>query len=315
MSHVTAAIGETGVKELFKGIVENFVFEDADSTSGGAFTAGYDVRLHLVDGSVELTNANTVKISELDIAWERLELSLAINFDPVCTPDGCVTVFGQEICIPQWCIFEGDPDIDVTLDLAPFIRRSEISGEVRPVVKYFVHPDRPADMNYLDAEETPDPDDADSNLANRWQVYLDPVWLDVDLFDFEAIVEELLQGIVDTLLDTVFAGFPDWAKDAILLITGPLIDVIGDALDIGDDFGEWLSDLFNVTFGLGNIILNLLADYFANQNPIINEEDPYPVMEAENGLIPVKIPIAEFSVRINSSEMVVEATVGTSLGV
>jgi hypothetical protein len=315
MSHLTAAIGETGVEELFNGIVENFVFEDADSTGSGTFSAGYDVRLHLEEGSVELTDDNSVEISELDIAWERLELSLAINFDRVCTPDGCVTVFGVEICIPQWCIFEDNPDVDVTLDLAPFIRRSEVSGELRPVVKYFVHPDRPAGMNYLVAEETPDPDDADKNLANRWQVYLDPIRLDVDLFDFEAIVEELLEDLVDTLLDTVFAGFPDWAKDAILFITGPLIDLIGDVLDIGDDFSEWLSDLFNISFGLGNLILTFLADYLANQTPILNEEDPYPIMEEEDGLIPVKIPIAEFSVQINSSEMVIEGTVGTSLGV
>ena len=318
MSHLTAAFAERAVQELFKGIVKNFVLEEADSMPPNDFTASYDIKLHLDGGSVELTNQNSLVIHELDVKWDRILLSLTVDLPKVCTPDGCIEIFGKEICIPQWCIFEGENDIDIDFDLAPYVRTSEISGELRPVVKYFVHPDRTPSMNYLVAEETPDPDfpdDPEKNLADRWQVFLDPIWLDIDLIDFEAIVEELLDALVDAIVDTVFAGFPGWAKDAILAITGPLIDFIGDAIDLVDDFDEWLSDLFNISFGLGDLILNLLADYFAHKTPIVDLENPYPVMEAENGLIPVKIPLEKLSVHIDTHEMVLEGSVGTSLGV
>ena len=42
MSDLTAAFGEKGVEKLFTGVVKNFVFEKADGTSGGHFTAGDD---------------------------------------------------------------------------------------------------------------------------------------------------------------------------------------------------------------------------------------------------------------------------------
>ena len=173
-------------------------------------------------------------------------------------------------------------------------------------------------MGYLEAEEAQDPafpNDPKKHLDNKWQVFLDPIWLDVDLIDFEATVDELLTNLVDSLVNTIFSGFPGWVKDAILKISGPIIDVIGAAIDLVDDFEEWLSDLFNVSFGLGNILITLLADYLANKNPIISLEDPLKIMdETDTGLIPVKIPIAALSAQINSAEMVVEGTVGASLG-
>jgi hypothetical protein len=318
MNDLTAAFGEKGVEELFNGVVKNFVFEKADSTSGGRFTAGYDVKAKLEGGTISLTNQNTVKISELDIRWLRIKLKLTVDIPKICTPDGCVDIFGKEICIPQWCIFEANPDIDITFDLSTFIRHSEVSGEVSPLVRYFINPARPANMGYLEAEEAQDPalpNDPKANLANKWQVFLDPIWLDVDLIDFEATVEELLTNLVETLVDTVFSGFPGWAKDAILAISGPIIDLIGSAIDLVDDFQEWLADFFNVSIGLGNLLLTLLADTLANKNPILSLEDPLKIMDPTNtGLIPVKIPISALSANVNSAEMVVAGTVGANLG-
>lgn len=318
MSDLIAAFGEKGVEALFKGVVKNFVFEKADTFSGGGFTAGYDVKAKLENGTISLTDQNSVKISELDIHWLRIKLSLTVDIPKICTPDGCVDIFGHEICVPQWCIFDANPDIDITFDLSTFIRHSEVSGEVSPLIKYFINPARPANMGYLEAEETQDPahtDDPKANLANKWQLFLHPLWLDVDLIDFEATVDELLTDLVKTLVDTVFSGFPDWAKDAILAISGPIIDVIGAIIDLGDDFQEWLADFFNVSIGLGNILLTLLADYLTNKSPVFSLEDPQKIMDAtDDGLIPVKIPIAALSANINHAEMAVEATVGATLG-
>ena len=76
MSHLTAAIAEVGVQEFFNGIVENFVFEDADGGTFGGVGASYDIKLHLENGDIDLTDDNTVKIEELDIVWDRFILHL-----------------------------------------------------------------------------------------------------------------------------------------------------------------------------------------------------------------------------------------------
>ena len=92
-------------------------------------------------------------------------------------------------------------------------------------------------------------------------------------------------------------------------ILGPVIDLIRAILDLPDDIEEWLSDLLNVSFGLLDLILTAVGDYFAARNPLF-EFEPYPILEASGGLIPVKVPITDFTVMVNDDEMVVEANVG-----
>jgi hypothetical protein len=89
-----------------------------------------------------------------------------------------------------------------------------------------------------------------------------------------------------------------------------VIDLIRAILDLPDDIAEWFSDLLNVSFGLLNLIVTAVADFFAAQNPLYEFEDPFPLLPAAPGLIPVKIPITDFTVRVNADEMVMEANVG-----
>ena len=53
-----------------------------------------------------------------------------------------------------------------------------------------------------------------------------------------------------------------------------------------------------------------IADWFAAQYPIYELEDPYPILDAYGGLIPVKIPIRNPEVTVTTDEMVIEADVG-----
>ena len=103
---------------------------------------------------------------------------------------------------------------------------------------------------------------------------------------------------------------PGWMKDIVWAFLGPIVDLIISALDIVTDLADWLSDLLGNLFGLLGLIETAVADYFASQYPIYWFEDPYPVLQAEPGLIPVKIPIRNLGATVNSKEMVVVADVG-----
>ena len=167
-------------------------------------------------------------------------------------------------------------------------------------------------MNDWDAQ------DANPSLANHWQLLLDPQTIDVDIFDIADIVGDLLENAMNAAIDNLLGFLPGWAKDLIRAILGPIIDLVRAILDLGDDIQEWISDLLNVSFGLLDLILQFVADYFAKKNPIQLIEDPYPILpEAPNPnggfppvIVPVKIPIRDLKVFNNDVEMVMEANVG-----
>jgi hypothetical protein len=149
-------------------------------------------------------------------------------------------------------------------------------------------------------------------------VFVDPQFVDVDVFDIADIIGDLLEDAVDAAIDGLLSFLPGWARDLIKAILGPVIDLIRALLDIADDIQEWVSDLLNVSFGILDFILQLIADYFAHKYPLHQIEDPFPILEAvENpnpgppaSLVPVKIPIRDLRVFNDDREMVLEANVG-----
>ncbi len=103
---------------------------------------------------------------------------------------------------------------------------------------------------------------------------------------------------------------PGFIVDALLKAIGPILDLFKGLLGIVGDINDWLTDLLMNTFDLLGIIETAIADYFAAQTPICKFEDPYPILKAEPGLIPVKIPIRNLASHVNSKEMIVTADVG-----
>lgn len=314
MAHLTIAASENTFKELFESIRDNFQLSKSDYKDFGRFSAGYNIQAHLEGGSVDLRADNTVQIKELDIKWDQLDFHLGLDIPEICIGGFCIipSPFGGcWVRAPRWCLFEHDPDISLTLPLGGLIT-SEISVTGSLKTKYDIDPARPAGMNDWDAQ------DASPSLANHWQVYIDPQTVDLDIFDIADIVGDLLENAVDAAVDNLLGFLPQWAKDLIKAILGPIIDLIRAILDIADDIQEWISDLLNVSFGLLDFILQLVADYFAKDNPIHEIEDPYPILEeAPNPntggfpmLIPVKIPIRDLTVSNDDKEMVISANIG-----
>ncbi len=306
MAHLTVASSEVAVSKLFAGLRDNFSINEADSADLGPFTAGYEVAFHLEGGSVDLRNDGSILISELDIKWDKLRVYAGIDIPELCIGGFCIipSPWGCILRAPRICVFEADPDIGIDLNLNGLLT-SEISLAARPVLKYFIDPARPVGMSWLDAE--------DNNLANQWQLFIDPDWLDIDIFDWSDIVGDLLDDAINSAVDDLLWFLPGWAKSLIKAILGPVVDLVRAILDIGDDIDEWLSDLLGVSLGLFDFITTAVADYFAAQYPLLEIEDPFPVMGYQNGLIPIKLPIRDLAVAIDDSEMVLTANVGATL--
>lgn len=314
MPHLTIAASEKAFKGLFEAVRDNFLLEFSDSRDFGPFTAGISLKAHLEDGTVDLRADNTVQIKELDIKWDRLDLTLGIDIPEICVGGFCIIPNPFGGCIlraPEICVFSDDPDISFTLPLGGLIT-SEISVTGSLLAKYAINPDRPGGMNDWDAQ------DADPSLANHWQIFIDPQFLDVDVFDISDIVGDLLENAVNLAIDNLLGFLPGWARDLVKAIIGSAIDLIRSILDIGDDIQEWISDLLNVSFGILDLILQLIADYLANKSPIQEIEDPYPILpEADNPnpgaplkIVPVKIPIRDLKVFNDDLEMVIQGNVG-----
>jgi len=89
-------------------------------------------------------------------------------------------------------------------------------------------------------------------------------------------------------------------------------------LDIPDDIQEFIENLLNVSLGLVNIIAQVIIDYLASDSPLVELEDPYPILDETanpndpppDSLVPVKIPIRDLTVSNNDVEMVLQANVG-----
>jgi hypothetical protein len=293
---------------------KNFKLVKSDSGDFGPFTASYALEAHLEGGTVDLRADNTVQIKELDIKWDKLDLTLGIDIPEICVGGFCIIPNPFGGCLvraPRICIFSADPDISVTLPLGGLIT-SEISVTGSLLTKYAVNPARPPGMNDWDAQE------ANPSLANHWQLFVDPQFVDVDLFDIADIVGDLLENAVNAAVDNLLGFLPGWARALIKAILGPIIDLIRAILDIPDDIQEWISDLLNVSFGILDFVLQVIADHFAKKNPLHQIEDPYPILEATSNpnpgspakLVPVKMPIRDLKVFNDDLEMTIEANVG-----
>ena len=306
MSHLTVAASERAVIKLFEFARDQASFSTADSGSFGPFTASYAVAAHLEGGTVDLRSDGSIDVRELDIKWDTLSLTLGIDIPEICVGGWCIVPNPFDGCVvrlPRLCVFDDDPDIEIPLDLSGVIT-SEVSFRAAPVIKYFVDPGRQGWMTDLDAE--------DAGVPNKWQLFIDPITIDIDVFDVADIVGDLLENLVDAAIDGLLGGLPGWAKDLIRAILGPVIDLIRAILDLPDDIEEWVSNLLGVSLGLFDFILTFVADYFAARTPVYELEDPYPIMDADPSvpLIPVKLPIRDLAVMVDDDEMVLSANVG-----
>lgn len=149
-----------------------------------------------------------------------------------------------------------------------------------------------------------------SGVPNRWQTVVVPVLpFDIDLIDISATVGGLFQQALKSAIEKVLGG-PNWFSDAILWMLGGVEGLIEDVLDIPDDIGEWLLDMVS-DLGIVQVVLDELYDYLALVIPPVFEvEDPYPILEADGNLIPVRLSIEYIGIKVDTLELTLNADMG-----
>ncbi|MDH3252891.1 MAG: hypothetical protein OEM41_08870 [Ignavibacteria bacterium] len=324
MSHMTVAVSEGTFRRSFDVMVRNIAWEKQDSKDFGAFSAGYHVKGHLEGGTVDLRADNTIQVKELDIRWDKFQFSLGLDIPEICVGGGCINMPWPipDICLPRVCVFSGDPDISISPDLAAFVAQ-EVSFTGRVNARYYdatLPPPpgfdpcallRSALVDTGIIEELPD--------HNQWHIHIDPETVDIDLFDFADIVGDLIEDALTAAVEAIIPG--GFVRDLLLAIIGGIADFIRWLLDIPDEIDEWLSDLFNVSFGLLDFLVQIVLDFFGHCVPVYRIDDPFEIMPEETTtdlflnespvtLVPVTVPVRNLNVRVDDVEMVVQADVG-----
>src|SRR4051812_18135080 len=142
MSHLTLAVNEKAFNKVVKKATEAFAVSHSDSGHFGPFSASYSVGIKLDGGTIDLQSDGSIKISELDVIYDPLKVTLGLNIPTVTIGGFCIIPNPFGGCIlraPKITLFSGDPDISVPIDLSGLIQ-SEISGAFKLVPKYFTNP-------------------------------------------------------------------------------------------------------------------------------------------------------------------------------
>jgi hypothetical protein len=302
MNDITLAASANAFKQLFNVLVDNFTFSKSDSGSFGPFSASYSVALHLEDGTLTLNDDGTIQVQDLDIVWDTLALQVCFNLSIPCFGGWCIVPDpwnGCLVSLPEICI---NIPLCIPLDLSGLV--SEITDiKASLLAKYFIDPGRLAGWTDLDAEFNGKP--------NKWQIFIDPAWVNINPIDIPDSIENIFENAVKDAINSLLPSWlPDWAKDLIWDIIGPILDLITGLLGIVGSLADFIENLLDNSFNLLADLETAVADYFASQYPIYEFEDPYPVLPASGGLIPVKIPIRNLTSTVNSKEMIVLADVG-----
>ena len=303
MADLTIAVSEAVCAKTLEVVVANFGFDVADEADFGVFLAGYDGRLVLKGGTLELRDDGTVRLRELDARWDKLDFTLGVAMPEVCFGGGFVDFPLGTVHLPGINIFSGDPSVSVTVDLAPLVKH-ELSLVASPLIQHFDPAATAIGKHCQQLHTALDIDDT----KPQWRVFCDPQTIDLDPFDFADTVGDLFEQALTDAVDALLPHGP--LHDLILAAIGSVADLLRTLLDIPDDISEWLSDLFNVSFGVFNLILQFVADFFGKCVSFFQLDDPYPMFPKTSELAEVMVPIQHLTATVSDVELVVTADIG-----
>lgn len=318
MSDVTIQMSERILSQALNLLNQNFVIESSGEEQVNQCLLGYDLRAHLEGGSIHLRDDGSVRLSELDLRWDRLKLFIEFDLVEIELPGGCLdlVVSGQvfEFCWEGTPIFTGNPTVRAEVDLAEF-GAQEFSLSATFAVREW-DPSAASAVNGLcDAlrellvDNTvikPFPTD-----RRQWHIHLVPDIPDVDFFDFaDVAADEVEEELTDRITELIPEG-P--IRDVALVAIGGIAELIRTTLDAQDDIGEWLDETFNMSFGLDNILWDAVLSFFGHCIPIFRIDNPFPMLEPERGdqpRISVKVPIENLSFSSTGHELMITADFG-----
>ena len=105
------------------------------------------------------------------------------------------------------------------------------------------------------------------------------------------VIDAILEQALKDAIHKALIGIPNWLIDGILALLGPLNDLITDIALAPLKTNEWFANAIGFDLFLIDKVTNSIVTDFAKKTPIHEFEDPFPIMPADNNLIPIKIPI------------------------
>lgn len=187
MAHLTVAVSEAALRTSVDLLVGAVKWEKQGLKDMGAFSAGYHVKGHLEGGAVDLRADGSISVKELDVKWDKLQVTLGLDIPEICVGGGCINLPWPlpDICLPRVCVFSRDPDISISPDFAAFVAQ-EISFTGRVLVRYFDASSPPPPgfdpcgflRNVLSGTGVIPP----LPTSNQWHVHVDPQSIDIELF-------------------------------------------------------------------------------------------------------------------------------------
>jgi hypothetical protein len=231
MADLTIAVSEAVCAKTLEVVVANFGFDVSDQADFGAFRVGYDGRLFLKGGSLELRDDGTIRLRELDARWDKLDFSLAVKLPEISFGGGVVEVPLGSILLPGTGIFSGGKTVTFTVRLAPFVEH-ELSLVASPLIQHFDPATTVIGKHCQDLHTALGIDDT----KPQWRIFCDPQTIDFDLFDFADTVGDLFE---DAFTDALDAALPrGLLHDLILAGIGSIADLLRTLLDIPDDIRD-----------------------------------------------------------------------------
>jgi hypothetical protein len=285
---LTAAVSADAFTKIFAAFVNGFKFSTSGSGSEGPFSVSYTVACHLEGGSISLTSSGGIEVKDVVVKWDTLSLTMGFTIPNVCTPGFCLIpdpFGGCAVEVPSLCIFSTPPELSVSLDVGGFLD-SKVTFTGIPRVYYGVG----------------------SGTYNRWQIAVEPTLpIYLEIVDIADTAGDLFQSLIVDAIDNLISGLPGWAQDLINDVLGGVEDIIRDVLGIPDDIGEWIVDMIS-DLHIFQELVDALSKYISLT--VFEVPDPYTVLPAENGLIPVELPIQYIGINVSTSEMEIGGDIG-----
>jgi hypothetical protein len=269
VAHITAQITE----ELFARLLTRALSTKpavsfSAPAAGGLVWFGATGQFHIAgcDG-VEFEDGDTFLLSELDLAWDQLEIELGLDIPSFEVGGFCVLPIpeflgGGCVRMKRYTVFPGSPDIGpVGIDLTPLVSLivTEVSGRCRIRVR---------------------------KVPGKQEVHAQAEALDVDLIDLQGTVAQwdgIVQAAVAVAAAQLVQAMPagGWLMDYVLGKLGlpTPTSVVLDLLDIGDDAQEWLMDVLNTSIGLPDLIATWLFNEI--DAAIVSLDNPFPIKADE----------------------------------
>ena len=347
MSTVNIAANEKAFEKILMAAAKKLEATPPLAGSGtlGPFSASYSIGFKITGGDIDLTNTGRIHFKEIDITYDPMILNLGIDLPHIHVGGECILPnplpWGPRclLRLPEIDIWGGNPDIYIPINLSGMIT-SEFSGEFSVAVSKQVllaKGPRTDHRAHFDADTSDEirnrfrtiissalpilPASAvnsiadqfvpfvKNNLADKWQFFLQDHWHDLDIIDVAQTAENILRGLANYIIDHILSFVPSVLRAIVKAIINPIIDLIGAVLDIGDDVTEWLSSVFQTSFGLLDMIAQLIINFIGKMVPFYQFETPYPMIKDSSGLIPVLVPVENVGVTINTQEFAVGADI------